>query len=298
MNSLDLDIDNYEYDDILKLFNIDIHFDQEDLKNAKRKVLLMHPDKSNLDKKYFLFFSAAYKILFSIYNFREKATISEKLKLPNNKIEYLADKDEYNENIIKNLKEKDNLHGENFNKWFNELFEKVKLDNEYIENGYGNWLKDENNEEFTECKNKEEMNLAIEKKKKILRENSLMIHKDVLEFNNTGFSDITNSKPDSYSSGMFSKLQYEDLKKAHEESVIPVTNDDYTKKYTSFDDINKQRREQILSPLNEKDAENYLKNTKQNDNVINSHRAYKLAKQEEEILKANKEWWASLKQIK
>ena len=63
MESLDLDIDNYEYEDILNLFKLNINFGENDLKNAKKQVLNMHPDKSNLDKKYFLFFSSAYKML-------------------------------------------------------------------------------------------------------------------------------------------------------------------------------------------------------------------------------------------
>ena len=66
---MDLDIANYDYDDIIKLFNISKQFNEDDLKNAKKQVLASHPDKSGLDKSYFLFFSSAYKILFSIYNF-------------------------------------------------------------------------------------------------------------------------------------------------------------------------------------------------------------------------------------
>ena len=33
---MDLDINNYEYDDILKLFNISNNFNEEDLKAAKK----------------------------------------------------------------------------------------------------------------------------------------------------------------------------------------------------------------------------------------------------------------------
>ena len=77
MNDIDLNIDNYDYEDILNLFKIKIDFQEEDLKKAKKHVLAMHPDKSGLDKKYFLFFSSAYKILYSVYEFRNKAKNSE-----------------------------------------------------------------------------------------------------------------------------------------------------------------------------------------------------------------------------
>ena len=51
MEKLDLDIDNYDLLDILKLFKIEYHFTEEDLKKVKRTVLKTHPDKSKLDKK-------------------------------------------------------------------------------------------------------------------------------------------------------------------------------------------------------------------------------------------------------
>ena len=65
--SIDLNIENYELDEIIKLFNIPYLFTEKDLKIAKRKVLLTHPDKSKLDKKYFLFYLAAYRILYDIH---------------------------------------------------------------------------------------------------------------------------------------------------------------------------------------------------------------------------------------
>ena len=72
MDSLDLNIDNYDFDDILNLFEINIDFNENDLKKCKSKVLLMHPDKSNLNKDFFIFYSKAYKILFYVYKFRHK----------------------------------------------------------------------------------------------------------------------------------------------------------------------------------------------------------------------------------
>ena len=34
---MDLDINNYDYEDILKLFDLSQHFTKEDLKNAKNR---------------------------------------------------------------------------------------------------------------------------------------------------------------------------------------------------------------------------------------------------------------------
>ena len=69
---LDLDIDNYNLQDLIKLFRISENFTETDMREAKRIVLQAHPDKSNLDKKYFLFFSQAYKLIYGIFEFRQK----------------------------------------------------------------------------------------------------------------------------------------------------------------------------------------------------------------------------------
>ena len=60
--TLDLDLDHYSLEDLYRLFNIyDCVINEPNLKTAKQIVLKMHPDKSRLDAKYFLFFSKAYK---------------------------------------------------------------------------------------------------------------------------------------------------------------------------------------------------------------------------------------------
>ena len=50
---MDLNINNYDLDDILNLFKLDYQFDIHDLKKAKKTMLKLHPDKSRLDPKYF-----------------------------------------------------------------------------------------------------------------------------------------------------------------------------------------------------------------------------------------------------
>tara|TARA_Y100001970_G_scaffold289796_1_gene421252 strand:- start:68 stop:931 length:864 start_codon:yes stop_codon:yes gene_type:complete len=287
MEELDLNIDNYDYKDILKLFELNVNFRENDLKNAKKKVLMMHPDKSGLDKKYFLFFSSAFKILHSVFNFREKAS-----KDLNEEVEYLAEKDDENQLIVDKLREKYN--NKEFNNWFNKEFEKLKLENDYEKNGYGDWLKDV--EDVKECKNRNEMNEMIDKKKRDLR--SITRYNDISEFNNGGYNDLANNKPEEYSSGMFSKLQFEDLKKAHEESVVPVTDEDYKMKYSSMEDIRIKRQEQVLKPLSDKDGRLYLNNKKEGEDYIGRQRAFKLASQERESNRLNNIFWSSLKQIK
>ena len=93
-------------------------------------VLKTHPDKSKLEKEYFLFFTAAFKIIVSIYEFRTRSN-------KQTSTEYLGfEEDPEKKVLMKNLSKK-----KNFNKIFNELFEKHKVTDNYSDNGYGEWLK-------------------------------------------------------------------------------------------------------------------------------------------------------------
>jgi len=294
---MDLDITNYDYDDILKLFKVGQHFNEEDLKRAKKQVLASHPDKSGLDKSYFLFFSSAYKILFNIYNFREKH--SSTTNLNNYNENYNADTDEANALLIHKITS--NKSSAQFNSWFNEQFENFKITNDYEANGYGDWLTnadaDEQQQEQTQCKDLNSLHKIIEEKKQILRTHNLVKKRNVCEFNNTNYCDLTNSKPEDYSSGLFSKFQYEDLKKAHTESLIPVTNEDNINNYNSLEDIRNKRASQVISPLKREEATSLLNKSKEDENNISTARAYSLFKQDELNKQKNEKFWSNLKRL-
>lgn len=293
---IDLDINNYDLKDIISLFKINYDFSKSELKQAKKIVLSMHPDKSKLDKKYFMFFTSAYKLLYSIYEFRYKSTENE---YDPSKV-YVAEKDIYKEELLKtvNNKHKDST---SFNKWFNELFEKTKLGDEDNDNGYEEWFRsmDDNVEIDHEKRiSQQQMNKNIEKKKQDMRE--IIKHedlKDISLYNNQ--YDLMRDKPEYYSSDIFGKLQYNDLKKAHTETVIPVTEEDYINrtKFGGLNDIQSHRDKQDTTPLSLQQSREYLKNKKNNESNIDIDRAYRLAKQDELVKKANNGWWSNLKQL-
>ena len=287
MEQMDLNIDNYEYQDILDLFGLNKNFTERDIKNVKRKVLQTHPDKSGLDKKFFLFFTAIFKVLHSVYEFKAKANVNL-----NEEIEYSVEETGENEVVVNNLREK--YSTKEFNNWFNKEFDKIKLDNDYEDTGYGDWLK--NAEDSEVCTNKTEMNEMIDRKKRDLR--SVIKFDGIHESNNGSYNDLANNKPAEYSSGMFSKLQFEDLRKAHDESVIPVTEDDFNSRYSSMEDIKLQRHQQSLNPLSEAEGREYLNSQKSNEDDVGASRAFKLAAQEREASRGSNSFWTSLKQLK
>ena len=111
MDNLDLNIDNYSLEDLLNLFKIDWDYGENELKSCKKMVLMTHPDKSQLDKKFFLFFKKAYSIIFRIYETKSRTNKDRE--------DFYSKEDE--EYILRFKKSK------NFNKIFNKLFDKYKI---------------------------------------------------------------------------------------------------------------------------------------------------------------------------
>lgn len=290
---INLNIDDYDLTDLLELFKLDFDFNEQDLKQAKKMVLQTHPDKSpHLSKEYFLFFSEAYKIIYSVYKFRHKNTNCNASSAYN--IVYTVEKDEQKEALIKKLKSKSN-----FNELFNELFDKYKLNDAGTEAGYGDWLKSDEDVDLRST-TLSGMNESFQQKKKEVRA-LVKVDKveDLISGSEGGMYDLTGDKPQYYSSGLFSTLGYEDLKKAHVESVIPVTQEDYLNrpKYNSVEEMQRSSDYQSAMPLSLEQSKEFLNKQKFSNNKNDVHRAFKLAKQDEEVRKKNESWMSHFKQL-
>lgn len=302
MNSVDLDINNYNLQDILSLFKIPVNFNERDLKHAKQLVLKTHPDKSKLPSEYFLFYSKAYKMLYSVWEFRKRGDVDNN-SIKNTEYTNYSDEDknalldhffDSNENFKKSS---------NFNRWFNEQFERNKLSNESEEKGYGDWLKTDEDIEGDKNVSMAEMKQEFDKKKSQAR--SLVVRDEVQElWANNSFSssvaELTNDAPGTYDSGLFSGLGFQDLYKAHTETVIPVTEEDYanTKKFSSVNEYVSYRNRQDTKPLSEKQAEQYLKQKNEKEEEKAIRRAYELAKQTEMAKQKNQEFWTGIQLLK
>ena len=292
MSDFDLNIDNYDLEDLLNLFHLNYEFNEEDMKSAKTRALKTHPDKSGLKKEVFLFFMKAYKMLESIYEFKMKrAKCAKNTSYENEKME--SDK----KTLL--LKKLDGMKASEFNKWFNSMFEKVKVNDDDIDGGYGKWFKSNEDVNEERVSNKRDMDAVFNRKKAASRE--LILHKGVNEMSyNGGGYDLTRSKPDEYSSDIFSKLQYDDLRKAHTETVVPVTHEDYLrrKKYNNVESLKKDRAENNPAMLSLSQSKELLRGRKSKEQMGNTQRAFKILKREEEITRANKEWWKELRTLK
>ena len=293
---MDLDIHNYELQDIYNLFQIQDHeLTQESMKQAKQIVLKMHPDKSKLDQKYFLFFSSAYKKLYAVYEFQNKSTNK---RLDGNTYY----KDEYSE-ILHHLfdKKKELKSPQNFNKCFNEQFEKHNQAKEEEETkGYGDWLKsDEGLFQTSSSVSPSTMHEEFEKQKKKIQ--SLTTYTGINDPFASTLGGSLLGKNDDFSSGLFNDggLQYQDLRQAHLETVIPITAEDYhnVPKFRSEQEYKAYRDRQDINPLEEKEALRKLKMNNKNREEESANLAFYYAKQTEQSMKKNKEFWSGLKHL-
>lgn len=294
--TIDLDIRNYSVEDLLNLFTLQYNFNQDDLKRAYKQTLMMHPDKSNLDKEYFLFFSKAFKKVKYLYDYRNKSTNDKKCAHTSSTIynEVLNNTPSNNvddtSKIIETLKK-----DPNFNQVFNEAFEKVRIYDDEQDAGYDEWIENtsHNNEDAEHITNTRSLHEYIEKKKKEVR--AIVQYNGIQELDSSmsmgNNSNLRRQKPTYYESGLFSKMQYDDYKRAHSETVIPVTEEDYLQKekYNTVNELMKQRTITEAIPSLEQST-SQLNTHKKNETIESMEIAYDLARQMEQIEKSQKLW--------
>ena len=292
MPGADLNIDNYDLADILKLFKLEIDFGERELRNAKKVVLKMHPDKCGLDKEYFIFFSRAYKLLYSLHQFR-KGGDTNAHKTAYDASEFVSEESNTNKELIARFSE---ISDKPFNVWFNELFEKNNLGTLAKSDGYGEWLRSDEDCSSVKLGSMRDVNEHIDRKKKEL--GALVATPEVGEMTSSGGSNLVDGEVEHYDSGIFSNLQYDDLRRAHQESVIAVSEEQNARR--SFKDVNElktSRQAQSSAPLSEAESKRYLENKERVSNATAAHRAYQLAREVEQNKAKERDWWGHLKRL-
>lgn len=299
-NQLDLHLENYSRVDLYKLFGLKhMHLSEENMRESKKIVLKTHPDKSKLEPKFFLFFSKAYKKLYSIYEFQNRSSH----KLASN-TEYGFDDEQLFTLDQFFDKKKDLKDPKNFQTWFNQEFEKHKLE-DMNQDGYGSWL--QSDEGIIQVGNisKAEMNSEFEKQKRNLQ--NIVVYNGVNESCAPAFSGSSLiSKNDNYTSahGFGSSsggggAGYTDLRQAYTESVIPVTEDDYHRmpKFKNINDYQNHREKETVVPLSKEESVKQLYQRNKELEEESAALAYHYAKEAEKAKKNQDSFWSGLKQL-
>ena len=300
---LDLDIRNYELRDILNLFKLPAVFTELHMREAKLTVMRTHPDKSGLDKEYFLFFSKAYKILHEVYQVRAGLSRQKDAKYDDVKEDIDARRNTNSDKLKR-------MNADEFNRWFNQTFEQNKLCDEEQDSGYGDWLKSNDDdldnadndvmgEGSTWAQRMEQLN----RRKQQLREQALVVRGEVQTFDSFGSAGygLARDRPEEHSSNGFgfgSSLAYEDLKKAHTESVIPVTHEDYdaVRKYKNMNEL-QMSRDVDRRTFNYSETESLMARSQQLQAEDDMRRAFKLAQQDEIVRDINAKWMSQFNAI-
>jgi hypothetical protein len=251
----------YSLKDLLALFHTDYNINLEDLKRAKKQVLMTHPDKSKLPAEYFLFYKKAFDIVVNFYNNQNKQT--QKPTAENTTYVPAAISDT-NKTTTKQIKTAiNNMNTREFQDKFNTIFENNMVKKTNISRN--EWFsKDEPVFENKHDVNANNMGQIFDKIKE--KQSGLVRYTGVnnLVVNSGSGSNFyeEDEDDDTYvTSDPFSKLKFDDLRKVHKnETVLAVSERDFNKvkQYSSVDHFMRERGNQSLTPLEKPEAEKML----------------------------------------
>jgi hypothetical protein len=251
----------YSLKDLLALFHTDYNINLEDLKRAKKQVLMTHPDKSKLPAEYFLFYKKAFDIVVNFYNNQNKQT--QKPSAENTTYVPAAISDN-NKNTTKQIKSAiNNMNAREFQDKFNTIFENnmVKKTN----SSRNEWFtKDEpvfDNQEDVNAKNMGQIFDKIKEKQSGLVRYTGVNNLVVNSGSGSNFYEEDEDDDTYVTSDPFSKLKFDDLRKVHKnETVLAVSERDFNKvkQYASVDHFMRERGNQSLTPLEKPEAEKML----------------------------------------
>jgi hypothetical protein len=263
-----LDLASYSFDEILQMFDLSYNMSIEDLKRAKRKVLMVHPDKSGLPTDYFLFYKRAYEL---VANYYQSTTRQHQIVNEHTSVEYVPINEPDN-NTQRQLSEKTKT--DQFQKRFNELFEQNMA--EKPDPTKNEWFRSETASSIYETQgpvSASNLNSSFESIKTKQREQGLIRYAGIRELSScsggaSSFYDIDGSpigsNPDDdaediyVSSDPFSKLKFEDLRKVHkDQTVFAVSETDFANvpKYKNVEQYSRERSRETVAPMEKQQAQ-------------------------------------------
>lgn len=255
MSQHDLDLQQYSLDEILQLFELDRReVTLDDIKRAKKKVLMMHPDKSKLPPKYFLFYKKAFDVVVRIYD--NVVKVSQAVEDQ----EYVPEKGVVSSKRFQ--KSIDKLSQETFQEQFNTLFEQHMQ--KAVNPERNQWFTDETPLYEESIQNARQMGSALDKIKD--QQKSLVRYSGVsplhLGHSGNAFHEEDDCDQEEYvSSDPFSKLKYDDLRKVHkDQTVFSVRESDLQNvaQYRSVEDYERARDVRHVQPMERSSAQRLM----------------------------------------
>ena len=283
-----LTLESYSFDDLLQMFGLTYRMTVDDLKTAKRRVLMVHPDKSGLPSDYFLFYKRAFEHIVQYYNnqSRQNQVVNE-----HTPIEYVPLPEQMDDSgethKIRTTVEK--MSSKQFNSRFNDLFEQNM--HEKPDETRNEWFRNEQSDSVfthTGTVNAGNLGSTFESIKAKQREAGLVRYTGIRELSSfsgglganyydtagpsfpsgSGISSIENNDNSGVaeevyvSSDPFSKLRFEDLRKVHkDQTVFAVSESDYNnvRTYNNVEQYSRERNSPAtLTPMEKAEAQRIL----------------------------------------
>ena len=263
MSGHNLNIQMYSLQEVLGLFDMTYEINVDDLKRAKKKVLMTHPDKSGLSSEYFLFYKKAFDIVLGFYEQQQRET----KEVPQEEQKYMpmnaAGLNKAAANKVSSVVSE--MEAQEFQSKFNQLFE----DNmsRKVDESRNAWFKsDDTNVKVDGTVTKQNMNEMFEQVKTVQAKNVLAQYRGVQELGGSSgtrlYDDIDEPSDEYVSCDPFSKLKFDDIRKVHmNETVLSVGEQDFAKvkQYGSVDQFMSSRGKESVEPLDKMKAEMMLK---------------------------------------
>ena len=248
--------DDLTFEEMMQLYDIHPPLTIDKLKVAKKKLLLLHPDKNKIDTTFhYMKFRNIYEKLLKIYSYIHHETNEDNLK-----------KDIDIDMSFKTFIEKNNIHPvkdkEKYLKHFNEMFENIYLKDD---DGHAEWLKSE------ETYDKDDLEGS---RKKLIEQNALV----KIEIEGASLSEMN---------------KYYDVKDAHTNSIIGLDQEKLFSerpKFKTVDEYQRHRQQTKGTLLGEKESLKKLDQDEMKQNMKAIDLSYKYMKEEEKMQTKKKEY--------
>jgi len=260
-----LNIHMYSLDEILELFQLSYDISMEDLKRAKKIVLMTHPDKSRLPSEYFLFYKKAFDVVIRFYENQTK----QNQTITSENTTYRPTAQNTNKSTTQQVSNAiKEMSSREFQQKFNQLFEENMQ--QKPDPSRNEWFsKDAALHTIDEPVNSKNMGQMFDRIKE--KQASVVKYRGVENLVLSGgtklYENEDEDEDDMYvECDPFSKLKFDDLRKVHkDQTVFAVSERDYNNvpKYSSVDHFMRERGRQTLTPLEKQDAEQLLQHQEQ-----------------------------------
>lgn len=296
LQNFDFDLNHYTYADVCRLFQLDSStmLTEASMKKAKKILAKMHPDKSHLDEKFFIFFNRAFTMLNDAFQFQHPEVNKTR-----------EDMDDLYDQSIHHVIKTQVQTKDNFQEWFNHQFDKHRVENP-DDRGYDEWLKSDEDIVFhtPTLQNVKDMQRSFDRHKSQIVVKNHTFEPISMEgtVSTLGCSSLMVHGSDNFSSssifsGGNTASMYSDLRQAYRESVMQVRPpDDHLIPTRSMHQL-KNERSMHVQPLSLNESLQLLKQEALQAEQESSAMGFYYAQQSEKVLEMQKSFMSELKRL-